>query len=81
MSRLVSRNLIFRQELRRSRWYYELSTKDRTCDFCANLKRTASGAPYLYEYYTETGDGRRHVHPGLFCSKSCHDAYLGRGGN
>lgn len=45
------------------------------CSWCGQVRRTPKGKPYLYQYSTVTDGGRTHVHRGLFCSKSCHDAF------
>jgi hypothetical protein len=48
-------------------------TTSATCSWCGSTRRTGK----LFCYATER-DGLRNTiknHRGLFCSKSCHDAY------
>ena len=67
-----------REELHRK----NVDASHATCHFCGSVRFTKAGKPYLYRYYTER-DGvytslvGPQYHSGLFCSKSCHDAYHG----
>jgi hypothetical protein len=50
----------------------------QTCSWCGNVRHSRRGhAPHLYRYGTEPDAirPRIHWHDGVFCSKSCHDAY------
>ncbi|MEK6373187.1 MAG: hypothetical protein AABO58_10870 [Acidobacteriota bacterium] len=50
----------------------------QTCGFCGGIRVTPrSRDPFLYRYGTEPDAIRTRVswHDGIFCSKSCHDAY------
>jgi hypothetical protein len=72
MSRLIPRDPFAREELHRERVYL---SSGYTCVWCGNVHETNAGKRYLFAYHTETDGGRRFEHRGLFCSKSCHDAY------
>ena len=69
---LISRDPFAREEIHRSK---PLSARDcgfeTTCVWCGGL----SASKKLFRYWTETDGGTKHVHKGLFCSKSCHDSY------
>jgi hypothetical protein len=43
------------------------------CDWCGQQHKSGK----LFQYRTESDGGRENRHTGLFCSKSCHDAYHG----
>ena len=46
------------------------------CSWCGSNRSWKGKTTWvLFQYSTETDGGRTHVHKGLFCSKSCHDAY------
>lgn len=68
----VSRNPFARETLTRRNVY-----TNETCSWCGNSRRNKTGKQYLYAFTTETDGGRTFQHSGLFCSKSCHDSYLG----
>jgi hypothetical protein len=54
---------------------YETSTGCANCG--ATRKSNRTGRRSLYLYRTETDGGRSFQHKGLFCCKSCHDAFHG----
>ena len=68
---MISRDPFSRTEIHR-----RLEVCHDGCKWCGGY-RTHKGANTwnLFRYYTETDGGRWHDHPGLFCSKSCHDSY------
>lgn len=47
------------------------TTRNYACDWCGQAPR----AHRLFQYYTESDDGRRSYHKGHFCCKPCHDSY------
>lgn len=50
----------------------------QTCSWCGNVPSSRrSRTTFLYRYGTEPDAIRSQIawHGGLFCSKSCHDAY------
>ena len=51
----------------------ELVATSAGCSWCDQRRKSGK----LFEYYTQSdGFGSRpNPHKGLFCSKSCHDAY------
>lgn len=63
MSRLISRDPFARTELHS----YVIQPKGGTVCSCQNCGQTGR----LYQYVTETDDGRKHYHPRLFCSVGC----------
>ena len=69
---LVSRDPFARTELHR-----RLECRHgEGCDWCGGRRQHKGVTTWnLFRYYTETDSGRRHEHKGLFCCKSCHDAY------
>lgn len=68
---LVSRDPFARTEIHR-----RLEPSGQGCNWCGSHRvHKGLNTLNLFRYYTETDDGRRHDHKGLFCSKSCHDAY------
>jgi hypothetical protein len=69
----INRDPFARTELHRETEYVGAN---RTCDWCGNAAVTKLGN-YLYRYRTESDGGRSSEHRGLFCCKSCHDAYHG----
>lgn len=71
----ISRDPFARQELHRStvRDYH-----GATCQWCGSKGRALKwGGNRLFQYETQTDGGRTFVHGGVFCGKSCHDAYHG----
>ena len=73
MSRLISRDPFARQEIHR-----EVVASSQSCRNCGGFRwRGGRKLQAMFEYRTETDSGRNFVHTGLFCSKSCHDAYHG----
>lgn len=68
----VSRDPFARSEIHRERVYVRLQ---ESCDECGRTNETPSGTQFLFQYRTESDGGRKHPHRGLFCSRSCHDAY------
>lgn len=72
MARTISRDPFARETLTRQ----TIPGPHRNgCAWCGMTRRDGS----LYEYATEPDSihARRNPHPGLFCSKSCHDSYHG----
>jgi hypothetical protein len=68
---MINRDPFARHELHRE----TVSTRE-ACKWCGGTRKGGK----LFEYRTERDDStvsRRSVHNGLFCSKSCHDAYHG----
>ena len=65
---MINRDPFAREELHRD----AVATAD-TCRWCGGTRRGGK----LFAYATETDGGRRYEHRGLFCGKSCHDAYHG----
>jgi hypothetical protein len=64
----------------RTALHRETITCDRqTCNNCGGHRwRKGAQLFVLFSYYTVRDDslrGRKDYHKGLFCSKSCHDAY------
>ena len=49
----------------------------QTCTWCGGIRKTRGRLRYLYRYGTEQDAMHPRVswHPGLFCSKGCHDSY------
>lgn len=73
-TRTLSHDAFARTELHRKAVPVTLEV----CDWCGGLRQLKSGKVYLYRYSTSRDDGgRASAHKGLFCSKSCHDAYHG----
>lgn len=62
----INRDPFARQELHR-----ETVETTETCLWCGQTRRGGK----LFQYSTEDDGGRTHIHPGLFCSKTCHDSY------
>lgn len=75
MSAPVSRDPFARTELHREREYFVAGKP--SCSWCGGFRLTPSGRAYLFRYSTQHDAGRTAQHAGLFCSKSCHDAYHG----
>ena len=75
---LVHRDAFARHELHRK----TVNADHATCHFCGSVRFNRAGKPTLFKFYTER-DGvyssyvGPHYHTGLFCSKSCHDAFHG----
>lgn len=67
----VNRDVFARTELHRET---VRKPAQRMCGWCG-VPTYMMPHDRLFRYYTETDDGRRHTHKGLFCCKSCHDAY------
>lgn len=67
----ISRDPFARTELHRR----TLQT-GQGCAWCGQSGHNRNGL-CLYIYRTESDGGRMSEHKGLFCSKSCHDAYHG----
>lgn len=69
----VSRDPFARTELHREREY--IAHALHGCTECGGYKETKRGRKYLFKYRTENDGGRSSEHRGLFCSRSCHNAY------
>lgn len=65
----VSRDVFARTELHR-----ELKETKETCYWCGGTRGDGK-VRKLYKYRTESDGGRKSVHAGLFCSRSCFDSY------
>jgi hypothetical protein len=52
-----------------------MCNNDRGCSWCGQHKTDKKGWEYLYRYWQEGASGRKSPIKGLFCSKSCLDAY------
>jgi hypothetical protein len=69
----ISRDPFARTELHRNSVRI---TGNQTCRWCGQTRYMhGQPIPFLFEYRTESDGGRVSEHSGLFCSKSCHDAY------
>jgi hypothetical protein len=66
---MISRDPFARTEVHRTMIYH--TTRNYACDWCGQAPR----AHRLFQYYTESDDGRRSYHKGHFCCKPCHDSY------
>jgi hypothetical protein len=65
---IISRDPFAREEIHRD---VDRNSANRTCAWCGGTRPNGT----LFSYRTETDGGRTFRHKGLFCSKSCHDAY------
>lgn len=70
MARLLTRDPFARSEVTRA----TVLAPGRSCDWCGQKR---GDTQRLFSYRTESDTGRVSVHKGLFCSKSCHNAYHG----
>jgi hypothetical protein len=68
---LISRDPFARTELHREL----VPAPGQSCAWCGSFRHNVASTHKLFRYSTETDGGRKHVHRGLFCSKSCHDDY------
>lgn len=71
MSRRISRDPFARTGLHRE----TVQQPGATCSWCGSTRR--HGALYRYRTESDANPSRPGAHRGLFCSKSCHDAYHG----
>jgi hypothetical protein len=70
---MVSRDPFARSELHRSK-----AVGHGGCDWCGGFRQHKGKTTWLlFKYRTESDGGRVNEHKGVFCSKSCHDAYHG----
>ena len=53
-------------------------TRESTCMFCGQQKKTKGGRTYLYHYYSVSDGGTVRRYPGLFCGIDCMRAYNGQ---
>ena len=66
----ISRDSFAREEIHRT-----VSDNHSDCEWCGRQRIVKGQIRGLYRYETQTDGGRTYPHKGLFCSKSCHDAY------
>jgi len=66
----INRDPFARTELHR----IQVHPNGATCSWCGGLNRRGK----LYQYRTESDDGRTSAHTGKFCCKDCHDSYHNR---
>jgi hypothetical protein len=72
MTALINRDPFARTELHRRSFVDRFGA---TCQWCGSLGKRLKYGRLLYHYETQHDGGRTDVHAGVFCSKSCHDAY------
>jgi hypothetical protein len=73
MSRLVSRNPFARHELHVTR----VHSPNEGCTECGNMRIvTQNGKTWLYQFWTETDEGKKYLDEKLFCSRECRAIYL-----
>lgn len=73
--RQIARNPFARQTLVRE--IVRPLAAGQTCSWCGGVRITRGNHPCLYRFGTEHDAIHPRVvwHPGLFCSKGCHDSY------